>query len=165
MYINKLAVSSLCFVFLLVCSVILIGANHQPKIEWEYIKYEAKVDDYQIFHTVFLPGEELQLDWWVQDVASSKKGDWSLYGAYDALTVLGKETEGTKDDAGAKFPLFFYALNARLNLKQTDFENNRIDILMFNALGRAGYEWVYKESGRSEHNGQTFTHTFKRRIR
>ena len=38
MYINKLTIATLSIVFLLVCSVILIGANHE-KEKWEYCEY------------------------------------------------------------------------------------------------------------------------------
>lgn len=160
MYINKLTIATLSIVFLLVCSVILIGANHQPQIEWEHIIYIMKVDTYESYHTVYTPVNEVGVRFWMKDTGQFKKGDWSVSGG--DFSELGKENKGSGNNYD-KFPLFFYALNQRLNLEQIGIETQRMDLAVMNCLGRAGYELIYRHTGRSEYEGITESFTFKRR--
>ncbi len=174
MSIKQLTVFSLTFVLLLVCSVVLIGANHESQTRWEYATYLRGHDEYTSNSSVYFSGIQITYSRWRQSLGDDYSvGDWSVYTrkpGNDKVTVA--KGDISSQDNRNRYLLFLDALRKTLggpgednftDINWTDFDTH-----VMNLLGSAGYEVAFRyadDDGFSVPKGLSYRTVFKRKIK
>ena len=164
MSIKQLTVFSLTFVLLLVCSVVLIGANHESQARWEYATYLRGSDEYVARSSVYFSDFQITYSRWKQSTRKSSAGDWSVFTkkpGNDEVNVA-KGNDSSEDN-----PYLLLVDQLRKTLggsgedNFTDINWTDFDTHVMNLLGSAGYEVVLRYSENNSFNRIVFKRKVK----